>query len=99
MSLRHTAAVGAAAAVAVLLVVIPGAIGSSNAVPPPPVSPTSADQIQNIDQVRTAIKAYYGDTPTTQVDPVPNTIDGRDVLLHTFSPDSAYAHEVEGIEA
>ena len=33
----------------------------------PPANPTSANQIQNIDQVKTAIKAYYGDTPTTAV--------------------------------
>jgi hypothetical protein len=67
-------------------------------VPPPPAAPTSADQIQNIDQVKTAIKAYYGDTLTGQVDPVPNSIDGADVVLHTFSPAGAYANEVAGIE-
>jgi hypothetical protein len=99
MRLRLLAAACAAAAIAVMLVVIPGAVGSSNAVPPPPDNPTSADQIQNIDQVRTAIKAYYGDTTTNQVDPVPNSVDGKDNVLHTFSPDSAYAHEMAGIEA
>jgi predicted secreted acid phosphatase len=66
-------------------------------VPAPPANPTSASQIQNIDQVKTAIKGYYGDTPTTAVDPVPNSIDGGDIALHTFNPDGAYAHEVEGI--
>ena len=35
---------------------------SNRAVPAPPANPTRADQIQNIDQVKTAIKAYYGDT-------------------------------------
>ena len=99
MSLRHPAAAVAAAAVAMMLVVIPGAVGDSTAVPAPPASPTSADQIQNVDQVKTAIRGYYGDTATNQVDPVPNTIDGKDNLLHTFSPDSAYAHEMAGVEA
>ena len=64
-----------------------------HAVPAPPASPTSADQIQNIDQVRTAIKAYYGDTPTTTVDPVPNSVDGKDNALHVASPTGAYAKE------
>ncbi|WP_375475552.1 HAD family acid phosphatase [uncultured Jatrophihabitans sp.] len=32
------------------------------AVPAPPKHPTRANQIQNIDQVKAAIKAYYGDT-------------------------------------
>ena len=69
------------------------------AVPPPPASPTSAAQIQNIDQVRTAIKAYYGDTVTDEVDPVPNATDGGDRLLHTFSTTGAYAAEMKGLEA
>jgi len=62
-------------------------------VPAPPAQPTRADQIQNIDQVRTAIKAYYGDEadPTT-IDPVTGQAD-----LRTFDPNGAYAHEVEGI--
>ncbi|HEV7203125.1 MAG TPA: HAD family acid phosphatase [Jatrophihabitans sp.] len=62
-------------------------------VPAPPASPTSADQIQNIDQVRTAIKAYYGDTVTTTPDPVDGTR-----TLHTFSPTGAYANEIAGVE-
>jgi HAD superfamily, subfamily IIIB (Acid phosphatase) len=57
----------------------------SRAVPAPPAAPTSADQIQNLDQVRTAIKGYYGDT-----------VVGAD---HLPSPTGAYAHEVAGIEA
>lgn len=62
------------------------------AVPPPPTSPTSADQIQNIDQVKTAIKGYYGD----MIDPDRvNPTDGTPV--HTFSPDGSYAHEMAGI--
>jgi hypothetical protein len=73
--------------------------GGNRPAPIPPTNPTSADQIQNIDQVRTAIKGYYGDTPTTQVDPVPNDIDHADVLLHTFDPNGAYAQEVAGITA
>jgi predicted secreted acid phosphatase len=72
-------------------------------VPAPPAHPTSASQIQNIDQVKTAIKAYYGDTVTTVNDPVPAGQDAAvegdavDSPLHQFSPDSAYAHEVKGI--
>jgi hypothetical protein len=54
------------------------------AVPAPPAAPTSADQIQNIDQVRTAIKAYYGDT-----------LVGTD---HQPSPTGAWANEVAGVE-
>jgi hypothetical protein len=86
----------AAAAVGVALTV-PGvalAAHSGQAVPAPPAAPTSANQIQNIDQVKTAIKAYYGDTTTTALDPYQGT-----TALHTFNPDGAYAHEVEGIAA
>jgi hypothetical protein len=89
----------AAAAGALALTGAAVADAAFNSVPPPPVAPTSADQIQNIDQVKTAIKAYYGDTVTAQVDPVPNSIDGADILLHTFSPTGAYAREVAGIQA
>lgn len=67
-------------------------------VPPPPAHPTSADQIQNIGQVASAIKAYYGDTVTDQVDPVSNDLDHEDVTLHTYSQDSAYVDETAGIE-
>jgi hypothetical protein len=76
---------------------VPGlalATNSGQAVPAPPAVPTSADQIQNIDQVKTAIKGYYGDTLTTQMDPVNGT-----TALHTFSPTSSYANEVKGIAA
>jgi hypothetical protein len=96
----RTATVAIAAAAAGMALTVPGLalaghVGQS--VPAPPANPTSASQIQNIDQVKTAIKGYYGDTPTTAVDPVPNSIDGGDIALHTFNPDGAYAHEVEGI--
>ncbi len=64
------------------------------AVPAPPANPTSASQIQNIDQVKTAIKAYYGDTVTSTPNPVDNG-----APIHQFNPDGAYAHEVEGIAA
>ncbi len=63
------------------------------AVPAPPTQPTSADQIQNIDQVKTAIKAYYGDTVTSTPDPVNGT-----TALHAPSPTGAYAHEMAGLE-
>jgi HAD superfamily, subfamily IIIB (Acid phosphatase) len=82
---------------------VPGlalATNTGKAVPAPPAAPTSADQIQNIDQVKTAIKGYYGDTPTTTVAPGTGGNTGVPaVLLHTFNPDGAYAHEVEGIAA
>jgi hypothetical protein len=90
-----------AATLTVLALTVSGSASADNgggpAVPAPPAAPTSADQIQNIDQVKTAIKAYYGDTVTNQVDPVPNDIDGGDRILHTFSPSGAYANEMAGI--
>ena len=86
---------GAAAVVALVAAGLAGALSGS--VPAPPTNPTSADQIQNIDQVKTAIKGYYGDTPTTQLDPVDNSIDGGDKALHQFSQTSAYASEIAGI--
>jgi HAD superfamily, subfamily IIIB (Acid phosphatase) len=91
------AVVAAVAAAVTALVIAAGAVALVRSVPPPPANPTSADQIQNIDQVKTAIKAYYGDTVTTQVDPVPNTVDGGDKTLHQYSPGSAYASELAGI--
>ena len=76
-----------------------GAYGSHGgpAVPAPPTSPTRADQIQNIDQVKTAIKGYYGDSTTAlpgapSVDPV--TTDGADATLHYPSVGSAYDKEL-----
>jgi HAD superfamily, subfamily IIIB (Acid phosphatase) len=90
----RVAFVAAVAAAAVLVVTVPGfAHIFRGAVPPPPANPTSANQIQNLDQVKTAIEAYYGDTlDTTTVDPVTGLKD-----LHTFSPTGAYANEVAGI--
>jgi hypothetical protein len=85
------------AAAVTALVIAAGAVALVRSVPAPPASPTSADQIQNIDQVKTAIKGYYGDTPTSQVDPVPNAVDGGDKTLHQYAPDSAYAAEVAGV--
>jgi hypothetical protein len=104
----RTACVALAAAAVTTAITLPGlalAHGDHGhgAVPAPPAAPTSASQIQNIDQVKTAIKAYYGDTTTAVDDPVPA---GQDVSfpqdstvqkLHQYSPDSAYAHEVKGI--
>ena len=100
---RGTTIGGAAlvAAAASLALFLPGSAAAhgdhARAVPPPPAAPTSANQIQNLDQVKTAIKAYYGDTLTSTVDPVPNAIDGGDVALHTFSDTSAYANEMAGV--
>jgi hypothetical protein len=93
----RTATIALASAAAGIALAVPGlavATNSGQSVPAPPASPTSANQIQNIDQVKTAIKAYYGDTLTGVNDPVTGT-----TKLHTFNPDGAYAHEVEGIAA
>jgi len=93
--LARTAALVAVATLAAILLVFPGAATALiNSVAPPPASPTSADQIQNIDQVRTAIKGYYGDTLTGQLDPVNGT-----TPLHTFSPTGAYVNEMAGLES
>jgi hypothetical protein len=88
-------ALGTALAISVVAPVA-FAIGDSSApnVPPPPAAPARAAQIQNIDQVKTAIKGYYGDTVTSEVDPVPNNIDGGDISLHTFSATAGYATEM-----
>jgi hypothetical protein len=90
----RTAVLAAVAAAVVVILALPGsAVGLiRDAVAPPPANPTSADQIQNIDQVKTAIKGYYGD----MIDPTRvNPIDGTPI--HTFSPTGAYANEVGGI--
>jgi len=86
------AILGAAVLVALVAAGLAGAL--SDSVPAPPANPTSADQIQNIDQVKTAIKGYYGDTVSNQVDPVPNNIDGGDSLLHFASSTGSYANEM-----
>jgi hypothetical protein len=96
---RRRAATALSAAVLVLFTTSITLAGSAPAVPAPPAVPTSADQIQNIDQVKTAIKGYYGDTPTSQLDPVDNAIDGGDKALHQFSATSSYADEMAGIVA
>jgi predicted secreted acid phosphatase len=105
----RTATVAVASAAAGIALAVPGMAlaehggHAAHDVPAPPTSPTSAGQIQNIDQVKTAIKAYYGDTTTTVNDPVPDgqdaAVEGDTVTLplHQFSPDSAYAHETEHI--
>jgi hypothetical protein len=91
--------VASAVALAAFAVLASASAGASSfpSVPAPPAVPTSADQIQNIDQVKTAIKGYYGDTVTAQVDPVDNAIDGGDKVLHTFSPTGSYANEMAGV--
>ena len=68
------ATAAAASVVTALALTVPSAVAGHaddkvHAVPPPPAQPTSASQIQNVDQVKTAIKAYYGDTVTTTPDP------------------------------
>ncbi len=85
----------AVAALALIALVIPGSAQAHHsrggrAVPAPPANPTRADQIQNLDQVKTAIEAYYGDTVSgTNPDGSPQ---------HLPSPKSAYANEMHGIE-
>jgi hypothetical protein len=100
--LRRSRLLGAASgAVAVALgalaLVSPGSAtagSSQQAVPAPPAVPISADQIQNIDQVKTAIKGYYGD----RIDPTRvNPIDGTPI--HAFSDTGSYANEMDGIVA
>jgi len=86
------AILGAAVVVALVAAGLAGALSGS--VPAPPANPTSADQIQNIDQVKTAIKGYYKDRVTSTLDPVNGT-----TALHQFSDDSNYAAEVKGIAA
>lgn len=93
-STRSISALWSALVAALLLALVTGSASADNphdlSVPPPPARPTSADQIQNIDQVKTAIKAYYGDTISgTNPDGTPQ---------HTYDPDGAYAHEVRAIE-
>ncbi|MBO0844848.1 MAG: hypothetical protein J2P22_05470 [Nocardioides sp.] len=93
----RTATIALASVAAGMAITVPGlalATNSGQSVPAPPANPTSASQIQNVDQVKTAIKGYYGDTTTTTMDPVNGT-----TALHQFNPDGAYAHETEGIAA
>jgi len=93
----RTATIALASAAVGMAITVPGlaiATNGSQSVPAPPANPTSASQIQNIDQVKTAIKGYYGDTTTSTMDPVNGT-----TALHQFSTDGAYAHETEGIAA
>ena len=97
-SLTALASVAAMAGLATLGLQSSAVSHGFHAVPAPPASPTNANQIQNIDQVRTAIKAYYGDTPTSTVDPVPNSVDGKDTALHVASPTGAYADEMARLE-
>jgi hypothetical protein len=102
LSLRpaaRTVAIAGATAAATLALAVPGVAmahghhshhGQAQAVPAPPTQPTRADQIQNLDQVKTAIKAYYGDT-----------VDGTDPdgsPRHVPSATGAYANEMHGIE-
>lgn len=81
---------------AVVAIAVVGLTAAASAAPvgapsvaPPPANPTSASQIQNLDRVRTAILAYYGDVTTTTPDPVQGT-----TMLHDFAPTGAYATEV-----
>jgi hypothetical protein len=91
----RTATIAMASAAAGVALAMPGialATNSGPSVPAPPANPTSDSQIQNIDQVKTAIKGYYGDTLTSTPDPVNGA-----TMLHQFSPTGAYARQSEGI--
>jgi predicted secreted acid phosphatase len=93
----RTATIALASAAAGIALGVPGlalASHSGQSVPAPPAVPTSDSQIQNIDQVKTAIKGYYGDTTTSTPDPVTGT-----TVLHQYGADSSYAHQVESIAA
>jgi hypothetical protein len=96
-------AIAVASAAAGMAIALPGlalATNSGQGVPAPPANPTSASQIQNIDQVKTAIKAYYGDMVTTVDAPGTGGTTGVPaVKIHTFDPNGAYAQEVKGIAA
>ncbi len=84
---------------------VPGlalATNSGQAVPAPPAAPTIADQIQNVDQVKTAISAYYGEpagSPHIVTLPADLAAKVGTSTIHQFTPDSAYAHETEGVAA
>jgi hypothetical protein len=98
----RTATIAIASAAAGIALAVPGlamATHTGQDVPAPPANPTRASQIQNIDQVKTAIKGYYGDTPTDIVAPGTDPTADPPVTIHTFDPDGAYAHEVSGIAA
>jgi predicted secreted acid phosphatase len=93
----RTVTIAFASAAAGIALGVPGfalASHSGQAVPAPPANPTSDSQIQNIDQVKTAIKGYYGDTTTTTPDPVTGG-----TVLHQYSATGAYARQVQGIAA
>jgi len=78
--------VAALAALAVLGLQTGAVSRTFQPVPAPPANPTNSHQIQNIDQVRTAIKAYYKDS-----------VDGTTpfgTANHVPSADGAYAREV-----
>ncbi len=88
----HVALAALLSALVALALLVPGSanaykVPSARAVPAPPANPTRADQIQNIDQVKTAIKAYYGDTLSGNTNP-----DGTPE--HLPSPTGNYAKEM-----
>ncbi len=85
-SLTALLVVAALAALAVLGFQTGAVSRTFQPVPAPPANPTSSNQIQNIDQVRTAIKAYYKDT-TDGTTPF-------GTVNHVPSADGAYAKEV-----
>jgi predicted secreted acid phosphatase len=101
----RTATIALASAAVGVTLAVPGiavATHSGQSVPAPPADPTSASQIQNIDQVKTAIKAYYGEKTTPgNVITLPQSLADEvgTATIHQFTADSAYAHEVSSIAA
>ena len=96
----RTATVALASAAATAALTLPGlalAHGGHHghgAVPAPPAAPTSAARS------RTSTRSRPRSRPTTATPPPPPRLPGDPTkTLHQFSPDSAYAHEVEGIAA
>jgi hypothetical protein len=91
---REVATATVVAALGVLAFTAAASAGGQS-VPAPPAVPTTADQIQNIDQVKTAIKGYYGNpVASSRLDPVNGT-----TPLFFATPTSSYANEMAGIEA
>ncbi|MCW2756861.1 MAG: acid phosphatase, partial [Nocardioidaceae bacterium] len=84
------------ALVAGLTLTFPGAASAIatrviHPVPAPPAAPKSDKQIQNLDQVTTAIKGYYGDTATATPDPVTGL-----TTLHEPAANGRWAKQASG---
>ena len=92
-SLARRRSVTVLVAVASVAAFTAAGVQTADALKSAPAVPARAAQIQNIDQVKTAIKAYYGDTDTKVADPT-----DASKTLHEPSPTGAYAQEMAGLE-